>query len=89
MTREEKIIKVASNQLNKLNKIVERLYTHNKCGKSDFYLFIGDVVDLRNYYAAVIEKDYKRAHKIEINLDTHCRESIPSTVYDFIYDLDF
>lgn len=87
MAKEEKILKIAQNKLQKLNDIVYDLYKDNFCQSNNSYYFLKDIVDLRSYYSAIIKKDYKKAYKIQINLDTDPREKIADSVYNFIDDL--
>lgn len=85
MTKQEKVIQIAENKLAKLDEIVLQLYESNLCQKKNKDLLLGDIVDLRTYYAAIVNEDFKTARRIQENVDTCVRESISQSCYDFVY----
>lgn len=87
MTKEQKVIEISQNKIDKLKELLELTSTGAKIKQKDYWLCVGDVSDLIRFYTLIIHNQFGKAQNLMFNFDTNVRECLPDTVYNFLENL--
>lgn len=85
--QEQRIQGVTERFLSKITDALESVCQENRKVHGNFqWLMLKDIQELQLYCAAILDRKYARAEKLQANMDSGTREYIPNTLFDFLIE---
>lgn len=86
-TKEERAVVNAFDLKSKLQKMVYKILNGEHIGTTKYtYVYPNDFADIIRYCDLVIKCDFKKAAKLQRDMDTPVYELLPNSLYNFIQE---